>query len=76
MSDNFETFYIESVENSAVKENVHAKLLLNDCYTTVKIDTGAKCNVISRVKLATLGGLKSLNISKKLLVLVDISPNR
>jgi hypothetical protein len=40
-----DSFYMESVDNGRIKDDVHAKLLLNNCNTTVKVDTGANATL-------------------------------
>ena len=62
----FETFVIESVDSDSpsAKQDIKVELVLNDKKTQLKVDTGARCNVMSINALKKINGHKLLDDSK------------
>ncbi|XP_013395965.1 uncharacterized protein LOC106163040 [Lingula anatina] len=58
---------IDSVHSPhAAKKDLHVKFLVHDVSTEVKVDTGAKCNVMSLATFDMLRGRESINTADKM----------
>ena len=58
-------FLIESIEDNAHKTELHSTLSVNGTEFEVKIDTGAKCNVICHDLFKSIASSEDLNISQQ-----------
>ena len=57
-------FYIETINEHGKKDDIHAELTLNGVKTRLKVDTGAKCNVMGETTLKRIHG-KPVDMTKR-----------